>query len=107
MNFRTTYVSKKGEVVSNPRSIAINYVKSWFVVDLFAALPFDLLYATDLYSGDIRVRVINYYIAHTINFPQCFHYTIQFSFAGNRQRANSLAETNEIVTVGPIAAENG
>ncbi|XP_065200831.1 potassium voltage-gated channel subfamily H member 8 isoform X3 [Planococcus citri] len=55
LNFRTTYVSKKGEVVSNPRSIAINYVKSWFVVDLFAALPFDLLYATDLYdlySGD-------------------------------------------------------
>ncbi|XKL68393.1 hypothetical protein PGB90_003884 [Kerria lacca] len=54
LNFRTTYVSKKGEVVSSPRSIAINYVKSWFVVDLFAALPFDLLYATDLYNGDFR-----------------------------------------------------
>ncbi len=52
-------MSKKGEVVSNPRSIAINYVKSWFVVDLFAALPFDLLYATDLYSGDIKVTLYN------------------------------------------------
>lgn len=43
LNFRTTYVSKKGEVVSNPKSIAYNYLKSWFTVDLLAALPFDLV----------------------------------------------------------------
>lgn len=66
LNFRTTYVSKKGEVVSNPRSIAVNYVKSWFVVDLFAALPFDLLYATDLYSGDIS-RVSNTRLSYHID----------------------------------------
>ncbi|XP_049859060.1 potassium voltage-gated channel subfamily H member 8 isoform X2 [Schistocerca gregaria] len=52
LNFRTTYVNRKGEVVSNSRSIALNYLKSWFVVDLLAALPFDLLYASDLYSGE-------------------------------------------------------
>ncbi|KZC10472.1 Potassium voltage-gated channel subfamily H member 8 [Dufourea novaeangliae] len=52
LNFRTTYVSKKGEVVSNSKSIAVNYVKSWFVVDLVAALPFDFLYASDVYSGE-------------------------------------------------------
>ncbi|XP_050537378.1 potassium voltage-gated channel subfamily H member 8 isoform X2 [Daktulosphaira vitifoliae] len=51
-NFRTTFVNKKGEVVSDSKSIAFNYLKSWFVVDLFAALPFDLLYASDVYSGD-------------------------------------------------------
>jgi len=43
--------------VSNSGSIAINYVKSWFVVDLFAALPFDLIYATD-FNGEMRVNVL-------------------------------------------------
>ncbi|XP_019756627.2 potassium voltage-gated channel subfamily H member 8 isoform X2 [Dendroctonus ponderosae] len=45
LNFRTTFVNKKGEVVSDWRSISVNYLKTWFVVDLLAALPFDLLYA--------------------------------------------------------------
>ncbi|XP_049867041.1 potassium voltage-gated channel subfamily H member 8-like isoform X9 [Pectinophora gossypiella] len=51
LNFRTTFVSKKGEVVSDWKAIALNYIRSWFVVDLLAALPFDLLYASDVYSG--------------------------------------------------------
>lgn len=57
LNFRTTYVSRKGEVVSNPKSIAVNYFKGWFVVDLLAALPFDLLYASDVYSGEVSLPV--------------------------------------------------
>ncbi|XP_011498400.1 PREDICTED: potassium voltage-gated channel subfamily H member 8 [Ceratosolen solmsi marchali] len=52
LNFRTTYVNRKGEVVSNSKSIAWNYFKSWFFVDAVAALPFDLLYASDVYSGE-------------------------------------------------------
>lgn len=48
-------MNKKGEVVSNSKTIASNYLKSWFVVDLFAALPFDLLYASDVYSGDVSI----------------------------------------------------
>ncbi|KAK9504395.1 hypothetical protein O3M35_010735 [Rhynocoris fuscipes] len=52
LNFRTTYVNRKGEVVSKSSSIAINYLKGWFVVDLLAAIPFDLLYAFDVYSGE-------------------------------------------------------
>lgn len=53
LHFRTTFVSKKGEVVSDSKAIACNYIKSWFVVDLLAALPFDLLYASDVYSGAV------------------------------------------------------
>uniref|UniRef100_A0A182J9T5 Uncharacterized protein n=1 Tax=Anopheles atroparvus TaxID=41427 RepID=A0A182J9T5_ANOAO len=52
VNFRTTYVSRKGEVVSDPKSIALNYLRSWFVVDLLAALPFDHLYASNVISGE-------------------------------------------------------
>lgn len=53
LNFRTTYVSRKGEVVSSSRGIALNYLRGWFVVDLLAALPFDHLYASDLYKGEV------------------------------------------------------
>ncbi|XP_075169112.1 eag-like K[+] channel [Haematobia irritans] len=52
LNFRTTFVSKKGEVVSDSKLIAANYLKGWFAVDLLAALPFDHLYASDLYNGE-------------------------------------------------------
>ncbi|XP_076265799.1 eag-like K[+] channel isoform X3 [Rhynchophorus ferrugineus] len=45
LNFRTTFLNKKGEVVSDWKSISLNYLKTWFLVDFLAALPFDLLYA--------------------------------------------------------------
>ena len=45
LNFRTTYVNPKGEVVSSSREIAVNYLRSWFFLDLVAALPFDVLQA--------------------------------------------------------------
>ncbi|XP_078260413.1 voltage-gated delayed rectifier potassium channel KCNH8 isoform X1 [Rhinoraja longicauda] len=48
LNFRTTYVSKSGQVVYDPRSICVHYSTTWFFVDLIAALPFDLLYAFNI-----------------------------------------------------------
>ncbi|KAL7053947.1 hypothetical protein AAHC03_026675 [Spirometra sp. Aus1] len=44
INFRTTYVNKNDEVVSNPRKIANHYLKGWFLIDLVAAIPFDALF---------------------------------------------------------------
>ena len=46
LNFRTTFVNRKGEVVSSSKSLAFHYIRGWFLLDLIAALPFDLLYAT-------------------------------------------------------------
>jgi len=43
INFRTTYVSDTDEVVSQPSKIAVHYFKGWFLIDLVAAIPFDLL----------------------------------------------------------------
>jgi len=43
INFRTTYVNKNDEVVSQPSKIAIHYFKGWFLIDLVAAIPFDML----------------------------------------------------------------
>uniref|UniRef100_A0A1I8EV62 Cyclic nucleotide-binding domain-containing protein n=1 Tax=Wuchereria bancrofti TaxID=6293 RepID=A0A1I8EV62_WUCBA len=43
INFRTTYVNENDEVVSHPGKIAIHYFKGWFIIDMIAAVPFDLL----------------------------------------------------------------
>ncbi|XP_069815377.1 voltage-gated inwardly rectifying potassium channel KCNH2 isoform X3 [Dendropsophus ebraccatus] len=43
INFRTTYVNTNEEVVSHPGKIAIHYFKGWFLIDMVAAIPFDLL----------------------------------------------------------------
>ncbi|CAL9690350.1 unnamed protein product [Knipowitschia caucasica] len=43
INFRTTYVNANEEVVSHPARIAIHYFKGWFLIDMVAAIPFDLL----------------------------------------------------------------
>ncbi|MGH0154110.1 UNVERIFIED_CONTAM: hypothetical protein FKN15_063320, partial [Acipenser sinensis] len=48
LNFRTTYVSKSGQVVYDPRCICVHYATTWLFVDLIAALPFDLLYAFNI-----------------------------------------------------------
>ncbi len=59
INFRTTYV-ENGEVVSDQKKIANNYVKGWFVIDAIAAIPFDLLLfgsGTSDVSGVRRIRV--------------------------------------------------
>ncbi|XP_039976097.1 potassium voltage-gated channel subfamily H member 6a isoform X2 [Xiphias gladius] len=43
INFRTTYVNENDEVVSHPGRIAQHYFKGWFLIDIVAAIPFDLL----------------------------------------------------------------
>uniref|UniRef100_A0A674MVA5 Voltage-gated inwardly rectifying potassium channel KCNH2 n=1 Tax=Takifugu rubripes TaxID=31033 RepID=A0A674MVA5_TAKRU len=43
INFRTTYVNANDEVVSHPVRIAVHYFKGWFLIDMVAAIPFDLL----------------------------------------------------------------
>ncbi|XP_041940783.1 potassium voltage-gated channel subfamily H member 6a isoform X1 [Alosa sapidissima] len=43
INFRTTYVNRNDEVVSQPARIARHYLKGWFLIDIVAAMPFDLL----------------------------------------------------------------
>ncbi|CDW52256.1 Ion trans and cNMP binding domain containing prot ein [Trichuris trichiura] len=43
INFRTTYMNDNDEVISHPGKIAIHYFKGWFLIDVVAAIPFDLL----------------------------------------------------------------
>ena len=43
INFRTTYISENDEVISAPSKIAVHYFRGWFIIDLVAAIPFDLV----------------------------------------------------------------
>lgn len=36
-----------GEVVSDPKVIRMNYLKSWFIIDLLSCLPYDVFNAFD------------------------------------------------------------
>ncbi|RXG68897.1 Potassium voltage-gated channel protein eag [Armadillidium vulgare] len=47
LNFHTTFVGPGGEVVSDPKIIRMNYLKSWFVIDLLSCLPYDVFNAFD------------------------------------------------------------
>ena len=54
LNFHTTYVGPGGEVVSDPKVIRINYLKSWFVIDLLSCLPYDVFNAFD-HDEDVSI----------------------------------------------------
>ncbi|XP_041353208.1 potassium voltage-gated channel subfamily H member 1-like [Gigantopelta aegis] len=45
LNFHTTFVGSSGEVISDPKIIKMNYLKSWFVIDLLSCLPYDVFNA--------------------------------------------------------------
>ena len=44
VNFRTTYINTKtAEEITTPNLIAFNYLKTRFVIDFLATIPFDLI----------------------------------------------------------------
>ncbi|EDV20269.1 uncharacterized protein TRIADDRAFT_51027 [Trichoplax adhaerens] len=48
INFRTTYVDGTGHIVSHPPLIVRNYITGWFVIDLLAALPYEIFTLGDV-----------------------------------------------------------
>lgn len=43
VNFRTTYIGKNDALVTDPKKIALRYLRTYFIVDLVAAIPWDLI----------------------------------------------------------------
>ncbi|CAH2224194.1 potassium voltage-gated channel subfamily H member 3 [Pelobates cultripes] len=60
LNFRTTFVSQSGQVVFSSRLIFIHYIRTWFLLDLLAALPVDLLYSfkVNVYFGAHLLKAV-------------------------------------------------
>ena len=45
LNFHTTFVGPAGEVISDAKLIRMNYLRTWFVIDLLSCLPYDIINA--------------------------------------------------------------
>ena len=43
LTFNLAYYNDYGELTTSRSSITINYLKSWFIIDLLSIFPFDLL----------------------------------------------------------------
>ena len=48
INFRSTYINEgTDELVTHPKRIAWHYFRSWFVIDLLSAIPFEFMIDTE------------------------------------------------------------
>ncbi|XP_059211878.1 potassium voltage-gated channel subfamily H member 5-like [Centropristis striata] len=53
LNFHTTFVGPAGEVVSDAKLIRMNYLKTWFIIDLLSCLPYDIINAFEHVNEDV------------------------------------------------------
>ncbi|KAM7367938.1 hypothetical protein PAMP_014203 [Pampus punctatissimus] len=53
LNFHTTFVGPAGEVISDAKLIRMNYMKTWFVIDLLSCLPYDIINAFENVDEDV------------------------------------------------------
>ncbi|XP_014890573.1 potassium voltage-gated channel subfamily H member 5-like [Poecilia latipinna] len=53
LNFHTTFVGPAGEVISDAKLIRMNYLKTWFVIDLLSCLPYDIINAFENVEEDV------------------------------------------------------
>ena len=52
LNFRTTFIKPSSDVLEkNPKKLAVYYLRTWFIIDLLAAIPFDWIMHTSTTDG--------------------------------------------------------
>ena len=50
INFNTAVVKNEVHVITNRKTIAIEYIKSWFLIDVLSVIPFDIIFELSLSS---------------------------------------------------------
>lgn len=68
INFRTTFVNGQDEVVSHPGRIAVHYLSGWFLIDLVAAVPFDLLLVNSD-TDEVKLWMLFFFIFDFVLIP--------------------------------------
>ncbi|KAM4633795.1 voltage-gated delayed rectifier potassium channel KCNH5-like [Polymixia lowei] len=69
LNFHTTFVGPAGEVISDAKLIRMNYLKTWFVIDLLSCLPYDIINAFEHVDEDpITVAAPTSHLRESSNF---------------------------------------
>ncbi|XP_068610143.1 potassium voltage-gated channel subfamily H member 5-like [Brachionichthys hirsutus] len=70
LNFHTTFVGPAGEVISDAKLIRMNYLKTWFVIDLLSCLPYDIINAFEHVNEDVITSASS---ASHLRDPSHFH----------------------------------
>lgn len=76
LNFHTTFVGPGGEVISDPKLIRMNYLKTWFVIDLLSCLPYDIINAfenVDEVSYARLCEIAAYYFNYQLIWDHILH----------------------------------
>jgi len=47
ITFRTAYKNKNGKLIDNSCEIAINYIKTWLILDIMAVFPYHWILKSD------------------------------------------------------------
>lgn len=73
LNFHTTFVGPGGEVISDPKLIRMNYLKTWFVIDLLSCLPYDIINAFENVDevSDCSLSLKDYFNFRRIHLEAC------------------------------------
>ncbi|CAG03757.1 unnamed protein product, partial [Tetraodon nigroviridis] len=88
LNFHTTFVGPGGEVISDPKLIRMNYLKTWFVIDLLSCLPYDIINAFEnVDEVDVGAELI----------------WVQLLFVSGHQQPVQLPEGGPPVRLGRVA----
>ncbi len=64
INFRTTYVNKNDQIIADPGKIALHYFKGWFLIDVVAAIPFDLMLIGTETKEVKNTTLINHFLSN-------------------------------------------
>ena len=57
ISFMSAYYNRKEVLIFSGRTIALNYARTWFIVDLIAILPIDYLTHTSLHHLGQVLRI--------------------------------------------------
>ena len=60
LNFFHSYLDKKtGEIITNTKKIALNYLKGWFFIDFISSFPFEFIWERSQFLRLLRLIRIN------------------------------------------------
>ena len=58
INFNTAFYDQDYNIIENRKSIACDYIKGWFFIDMIAVIPFDLIFESTNLNEFVRIMRI-------------------------------------------------
>jgi len=72
MNFISAYYDEEGHFVKEPKILALNYLKSWFILDLIAVFPLDVIENVVIDNDQSSSKVRYNFFLRLIRIPRLY-----------------------------------